>query len=144
MTTLTKTQYQLIWVGSNMGWAGTIQALFPSETKAWDYLSQKVLEGWVVLETNLNEINQCDLNHNKTFRHALVRLVNVGGLGYNNTITKRKAHKMGNLIEMICQRCIGETNTSTRIEDLCEHHFFEWAAEKTYNDFDRSTEGLYL
>jgi len=57
MTTLTKKQYQLIWVGSNMGWAGTIQALFSSETKAWDYLSQKVLDGWVVLETTLNEIN---------------------------------------------------------------------------------------
>jgi hypothetical protein len=57
MTTLTKKQYQLTWVGSNMGWAGTIQALFSSETKAWDYLSQKVLDGWVVLETTLNEIN---------------------------------------------------------------------------------------
>jgi hypothetical protein len=51
---------------------------------------------------------------------------------------------MGNLIEMICQRCIGETNTSTRIDELCEQHFFEWAAEKTYNELDRSTEGLYL
>ena len=57
MTTLTKTQYQLIWVGSKMGWVGTIQALTESETEAWDYLSQKVSEGWVVLEATLNEIN---------------------------------------------------------------------------------------
>ena len=56
MTTLTKTQYLLTWVGSNMGWTGTIQALCESETKAWDYLSQKVLEGWVVLETTLTEV----------------------------------------------------------------------------------------
>lgn len=51
---------------------------------------------------------------------------------------------MGNLTEMLCQRCVGETFTSTRIEELCQQHFFEWAEEKTYNDFDRSTEGLYL
>lgn len=51
---------------------------------------------------------------------------------------------MGNLIEMICQRCVGETNTSTRTSNLCESHFFDWAAEKTYNELDRSTEGLYL
>ncbi len=57
MTTLTKTQYQLIWVGSNMGWVGTTQALFSSETKAWDYLSERVSQGWVVLETTLNKIN---------------------------------------------------------------------------------------
>jgi len=56
MTTLAKTQYQLTWVGSNMGWTGTIVALCDSETKVWDYLSQKVLEGWVVLETNLVEV----------------------------------------------------------------------------------------
>jgi hypothetical protein len=56
MTTLAKTQYLLTWVGSNMGWTGTIQALCESETKAWDYLSQKVLEGWVVLETTLEEV----------------------------------------------------------------------------------------
>jgi hypothetical protein len=56
MTTLTKTQYLLTWVGSNMGWTGTIQALCESETKAWDYLSQKVLEGWTVLETTLTEV----------------------------------------------------------------------------------------
>jgi hypothetical protein len=56
MTTLTNTQYLLTWVGSNMGWTGTIQALCESETKAWDYLSQKVLEGWVVLETTLEEV----------------------------------------------------------------------------------------
>lgn len=51
---------------------------------------------------------------------------------------------MGNLIEMFCQRCTGETNTTTDLEKLCQPHFFEWAAEKTYNDLDRSTEGLYL
>jgi hypothetical protein len=56
MTILTKTQYQLTWVGSNMGFVGTIVALCESETKAWDYLSQKVLEGWIVLETNLVEV----------------------------------------------------------------------------------------
>jgi hypothetical protein len=56
MTTLTNTQYKLTWVGSNMGFTGTIIALCESETKAWDYLSQKVLEGWVVLETNLEEV----------------------------------------------------------------------------------------
>jgi hypothetical protein len=56
MTTLTKTQYQLNWVGSNMGWTGTIVTLCESETRAWDYLSQKVLEGWVVLEANLVEV----------------------------------------------------------------------------------------
>jgi len=56
MTTLAKTQYELTWVGTNMGWTGTIQALCESETKAWDYLSQRVLEGWVVLETNLVEV----------------------------------------------------------------------------------------
>ena len=56
MTTLNKTQYLLTWVGANMGWTGTIQALCESETKAWDYLSQKVLEGWVVLETTLEEV----------------------------------------------------------------------------------------
>ena len=56
MTTLTKKQYQLIWVGSNMGWTGTIQALCESETKAWDYLNERVSQGWVVLEANLNVI----------------------------------------------------------------------------------------
>jgi len=56
MTTLNKTQYKLTWVGSNMGFTGTIIALCESETKAWDYLSQKVLEGWVVLETILEEV----------------------------------------------------------------------------------------
>jgi hypothetical protein len=57
MTTLNKTKYKLTWVGSNMGFTGTIIALCESETKAWDYLSQKVLEGWTVLETNLVEVN---------------------------------------------------------------------------------------
>ena len=57
MTTLTQNKkYQLTWVGSNMGWTGTTIALCESETKAWDYLSQKVLEGWIVLETNLVEV----------------------------------------------------------------------------------------
>jgi hypothetical protein len=57
MTTITKNkQYLLTWVGTNMGWTGTIQALCESETKAWDYLSQKVIEGWIVLETNLVEV----------------------------------------------------------------------------------------
>lgn len=56
MTTLNK-KYQLIWVGSNMGWSGTTQALFNKETDAWDYLSNRVSQGWVVLETTLNELN---------------------------------------------------------------------------------------
>jgi hypothetical protein len=57
MNTLKNKKYQLTWVGSNMGWTGTIQALCESETKAWDYLSEKVSQGWVVLETTLNELN---------------------------------------------------------------------------------------
>jgi hypothetical protein len=56
MNTLKNKKYQLTWVGSNMGWTGTIIALCESETKAWDYLSQKVIEGWIVLETNLVEV----------------------------------------------------------------------------------------
>ncbi len=27
---------------------------------------------------------------------------------------------------------------------LCDEHYFEWAEEKMYNDFDMSTEGVYL
>ena len=50
-------KYQLIWEGSLMGWTGSTQALFNKETEAWDYLSQKVSQGWVVLETTLNELN---------------------------------------------------------------------------------------
>jgi hypothetical protein len=46
--------------------------------------------------------------------------------------------------DFICQRCAGETNTSTRIEDLCDNHYFEWANEKICYDLDMSTEGLYL
>jgi hypothetical protein len=58
MTTLTKNmQFQLTWTGTLMGWTGTIVALCESETKAWDYLSQKVSEGWIVLETTLTELN---------------------------------------------------------------------------------------
>jgi hypothetical protein len=57
MTTLNKTKYQLTWTGTLMGWTGTIAALCESETKAWDYLSQKVSEGWIVLETTLTELN---------------------------------------------------------------------------------------
>ena len=58
MNTLTKNKkYQLIWEGSLMGWTGSTQALFNKETEAWDYLSQKVSQGWIVLETTLNELN---------------------------------------------------------------------------------------
>ena len=51
---------------------------------------------------------------------------------------------MKSLINFLCQRCIGETNTSTRIEDLCEQHYFEWAEEKMYLELELSTEGMYL
>jgi hypothetical protein len=57
MNTLKNKKYQLMWEGSFMGWTGSNQALFNKETEAWDYLSHKVLQGWVVLETTLNELN---------------------------------------------------------------------------------------
>jgi len=55
-----------------------------------------------------------------------------------------RSANMKSLINFLCQRCIGETNTSTRIEDLCDNHYFEWANEKICYDLDMSTEGLYL
>jgi hypothetical protein len=51
---------------------------------------------------------------------------------------------MKSLINFLCQRCVGETGTSTRIEDLCETHYFEWSEEKMYNELEYSTEGMYL
>jgi hypothetical protein len=49
---------------------------------------------------------------------------------------------MGNLIEALCQRCTDESNTSTRILDLCPLHFFEWQEEKIYNEIE-SNENYY-
>jgi hypothetical protein len=51
---------------------------------------------------------------------------------------------MGNLIELFCQPCRGESGTSTIIRNLCTEHYFEWAEEKMYMELDSSTEGLYL
>lgn len=45
----------------------------------------------------------------------------------------------------MCDVCTATTLMySVDPDTLCETHYFEWVAEKTYNDFDRSTEGLYL
>ena len=45
----------------------------------------------------------------------------------------------------MCDVCIATTKSyCVDSSNLCETHYFEWVAEKTYNDFDRSTEGLYL
>ena len=51
---------------------------------------------------------------------------------------------MGNLIEALCQRCNDETNTSTRIHDLCPLHFFEWQEEKIYNELNRDEAYFHL
>jgi hypothetical protein len=51
---------------------------------------------------------------------------------------------MGNLIESICQRCIGETNTSTRINELCEEHYFEWVEIKGFNVLSMDEEYFHL
>ena len=48
----------------------------------------------------------------------------------------------------MCNICYAQQNNISAIysspSTMCETHYFEWVAEKTYNDFDRSTEGLYL
>lgn len=67
---------------------------------------------------------------------------NVSGVCYTYGITKGKL--MGNLIELFCQPCRGESGTSTIIRNLCTEHYFEWAEEKMYMELDSSTEGLYL
>jgi len=77
-------------------------------------------------------------------RFTACRVDNVSATCYTSIIINKKGKLMGNLIEALCQRCTKESNTSTRIQDLCPLHFFEWQEEKMYNDFDRSTEGLYL
>jgi hypothetical protein len=51
---------------------------------------------------------------------------------------------MGNLIESICQRCIGETNTSTRIDELCEEHYFEWIEIKGFATLDMEEEYFHF
>jgi len=51
---------------------------------------------------------------------------------------------MGNLIEMLCQPCRGEKNTSTIISNLCEEHYFEWAQEKAFADLDADEEYFHL
>jgi hypothetical protein len=66
----------------------------------------------------------------------------VSGFCYTCGITKGKT--MGNLIELFCQPCRGENNTSTIIRNLCTEHYFEWAEEKMYMELESSTEGLYL
>jgi hypothetical protein len=55
-------------------------------------------------------------------------------------LTKGKI--MGNISDYLCTVCMHEPRTN--VDTLCDTHYFEWAEEKTYNDFDRSTEGLYL
>ena len=67
---------------------------------------------------------------------------NVSGFCYTYVTTKGKL--MGNLLELFCQPCRGESGTSTIIRNLCTEHYFEWAEEKMYMELDSSTEGLYL
>lgn len=57
-------------------------------------------------------------------------------------LNQTKGKLMGNLIEALCTSCAGVSRTI--VSQLCDDHYFEWVAEKTYNDFDRSTEGIYL
>ena len=52
---------------------------------------------------------------------------------------------MGNLIEALCAVCSATTNFySVKPNELCDEHYFEWAEEKMYMEFDMSTEDLYV
>lgn len=48
----------------------------------------------------------------------------------------------------MCNICLAQEFNISSIysspETMCDTHYFEWAQEKIYNDFDSSTEGLYL
>jgi hypothetical protein len=57
-------------------------------------------------------------------------------------LNQTKGKLMGNLIEALCTTCAGISRTI--VSQLCDTHYFEWAEEKAYMDFDRSTEGLYI
>ena len=59
MTSLNTKQYSLKWSGEFPKWnytSNNLSALFQSENQVWEYLQQKVNEGWVVLETSLVEV----------------------------------------------------------------------------------------
>ena len=52
---------------------------------------------------------------------------------------------MGHLIEALCAVCNATTNFyPVKPNELCPEHYFEWAEEKMYMEFDRSTEDLYV
>lgn len=52
---------------------------------------------------------------------------------------------MGNLIEALCAVCNADSNCySVKPYELCDEHYFEWAEEKMYMEFDMSTEDLYV
>ena len=94
------------------------------------------------------QLNRVDaLGRVATLKNGVIFLTgsgveNVSGFCYTYGITKGKL--MGNLIELFCQPCRGESGTSTIIRNLCTEHYFEWAEEKMYLELDSSTEGLYL
>jgi hypothetical protein len=69
---------------------------------------------------------------------------NVGASWYYSlNLTKGKL--MGNLIEALCAVCNATTNFyPVKPNELCDEHYFEWAEEKMYMEFDRSTEDLYV
>ena len=57
---VTTKQYFLQWSGEFPKYnysSNNLSALFQSEKEMNDYLEQKVSDGWIVLETNVKELN---------------------------------------------------------------------------------------
>lgn len=60
MNSLNNKMYLLNWSGEFPKYnytSSTLSALCKSENDVWEYLQEKVNEGWVVLETTVTEVN---------------------------------------------------------------------------------------
>jgi hypothetical protein len=60
MTSLNSKMYLLQWSGEFPKYnysSNTLSALCKSEKDVNDYLEEKVSDGWIVLETNVTEVN---------------------------------------------------------------------------------------
>jgi hypothetical protein len=77
-------------------------------------------------------------------KNTLKNAAYVGGSWYYS-LNLTKGCVMGNLIEALCAVCNATTNFySVKPNELCDEHYFEWAEEKMYMEFDSSTEDLYV
>ena len=124
----------------------------------WEYKNSNDQNAYIAVE----ECIEIVLNNKKEQQRAGPHICGVGrvvksvikntlknaayvGASWYYSLNLTKGKLMGNLIEALCAVCNATTNFyPVKPNELCSEHYFEWAEEKMYMEFDRSTEDLYV